>query len=394
MAKKRSKSNGEGTIYTTTKNGKPYYRGQVTSGRDDEGSLIRKSFSSFSKAEVVKKMQDYQYKLNIGQISTNEKITLESWFHTWLFEFRINDLKPSSFERYEGIYRNYIKGTSIGKMKLIDLRAANLQKYFNDLKKDISLSTIHTIKKFLNTCLNEAVRQNYIPINYCKSIKLPKYEEELDDYDTFTLEEQKTFLGAINGLKFELPIVLTLGTGLRLGELLALRWTDIDFINSTVTVDTAIKRVTYIDKEGKRENKIIEQSPKTTSSKRTIPIPANIMAMLKKHLKQQNVFKKDNELYIDEDFVFCEKTGEPYDPKKIPRNFKSLLKKAGLRDMKFHSTRHSYATRLFEAGVPIKTVQSLLGHKDIATTMNIYTHVMPEQKSAAAESINNIFGVQ
>ena len=281
--KKRNKSNGEGSLFVEKRNGKTYYRGQVVSGLDNDGNYLRKSFSGYSKDDVVKRMQDYQYKLNSGQISTAEKITLQEWFFTWLFDFRINDLKPSSFERYEGIYRNYIKNTTIGKMRLKDLRAANLQRYFNELKKtEISLSTIHTIKKFLNTCLNEAVIQTYIPINYCKSVKLPKYEETNDDYDVFTLDEQKKFTEAIQTHKYKLAFLLSLGTGLRLGELLALRWTDIDFINNTVTVDTSIKRVTFIDKDNKRENRVIEQTPKTTSSIRKVTIPESITIMLKK----------------------------------------------------------------------------------------------------------------
>jgi integrase len=81
------------------------------------------------------------------------------------------------------------------------------------------------------------------------------------------------------------------------------------------------------------------------------------------------------------------------DPKRMPRNFKSILKKAGLKDIKFHSLRHTYATRLFEVGVPIKTVQALMGHSDITTTMNIYTHVMPEQKAKAVEKIDNLFKI-
>src|SRR5699024_4703377 len=148
MSKKiRTKANGEGTIYTQKRNGKNYYRGQISIGYDDKGKLIRKSFSSYSKKEVIKKMNEYQYKQNTGQLPTDYKINLEELFHTWLFDFRINDLKPSSFERYEGIYRNYIKDSPIGNIKLADLRAPHIQSYYNDLLDDntISISTANTI---------------------------------------------------------------------------------------------------------------------------------------------------------------------------------------------------------------------------------------------------------
>lgn len=387
------KANGEGSIQKYFQNGKfKSWRGTISYGYDDKGKLKRKQFYGKTKQEVLDKMTKFQYKQNIGQLPTDDKITLQDWFHTWLFEFRVNDLKPSSFERYEGVYRNYIEDSPIGKAKLKDLRAPHIQSYYNDLLSDgISVSVVNTIDRFLSTCLKEAERQNYIPTNYCKSIRLPK-ETKTESYTVFTLDEQMKFLEAIKGHKYEVAFKLALGTGLRLGELLALKWTDIDFINNTVTVNKSIKRVTYVDKNGKRENKIIEQTPKTETSYRTIPIPENIINDLKLYMKKQTKYKKDNkEFYNDNDYIFCDKFGNPLDPKLLPRNFKSVLKKAGLRKIKYHSLRHTYATRLFEADVPIKIVQALMGHSDITTTMNIYTHVMPEQKSQAAEKINNLF---
>ncbi len=395
MAKKRSKLNGEGTLYTEQRNNKPYYRAMVTIGRDKTGKLVRKSVACYDKDEVLRKKHELEYKSNIGLITGDDKITLQDWFELWLFEFRVNDLKPSSFERYEGILRNYVEGTKLGKTKLSELRAVDFQRYFNDLSANgTSPSTLATVKKFLTCCMNGAVEHEYLVKNYCSAAKLPKQEKrdkEEEDIDFFTREEQEAFLKAIRGHKFELAFKLNLGTGLRLGELIALKWTDIDFINGTLSVNKALKIVALIDKDRKRTTTLLEQSPKTESSYRTVPVPSNIMKDLKIHLKDQDKFKKDNDTFIDNDYLFCEKNGQPIDPKKLPRNFKSVLSKMGMRDMKYHSIRHSYTTRLFEANIPVKTVQKLLGHKDIATTMNIYTHVTDDIKTEAAESINKLF---
>lgn len=116
MAKKRTKLNGEGTLYTEQRNGKTYYRAMVSIGKDKNGTIIRKTVGGYDKDDVLKKKQEIEYKNNIGMISIDENITLEKWFETWLFDFRINDLKASSFERYEGILRNYIEGSSIGRL--------------------------------------------------------------------------------------------------------------------------------------------------------------------------------------------------------------------------------------------------------------------------------------
>lgn len=167
MPKSRSKANGEGTIYKYEKNGKAYYRGMLTIGYDENGKLIRKSFNGSKKQEVVNKMAEYKAKSNAGLLPSNDKITLQQWFYTWLFDFRINDLKPSSLERYEGIYRNYIKDTQIGKKKLADLRAADIQMYYNSLfKSNKTADTIKMINKNLKTCLNEALKQGYVAKNY------------------------------------------------------------------------------------------------------------------------------------------------------------------------------------------------------------------------------------
>lgn len=395
MAKKsRSKANGEGTIYTEKRNGKNYYRGQISLGYDDKGKLIRKSFSGYSKQEVIKKMNEYQYKNNAGLLPSDDKITLQQWFKTWLFEFRINDLKPSSFERYEGIYRKYILNSPIGKMSLSELRAKDIQKYYNSLSnKGISPNVVNTINGFLYTCLESALKQNYIPQNYCKLIILPKIIKE-DEFTVLTLEEQNIFLNAIQGHKYQAAFTLALGTGLRLGELLGLKWSDIDFNKNTVSISRSIKRTTLINDEGERNSQVLEQLPKTKTSIREVPIPSNIIENLKQYREKQLLVKKENkDVYNDNDYIFSDKLGNPLDPKRIPRNFKSILKKTGLKDIKFHSLRHTYATRLFEADVPIKTVQALMGHSDITTTMNIYTHVMPEQKNKAVEKIDKLFKI-
>lgn len=390
MAKK---ANGEGSIQKYYQNGNyKGWRGTLSIGYDDKGRIKRKQFYGKTKTEVLEKMTKYQYENNIGLIPADDEITLSKWFHTWLFEFRYNDLKPSSFERYESLYRNYIRDSPIGDIKLIDLRTTHLQSYYNDmLQEDKSISIVKTINKVIHTCLESALQQNYIYKNYSKAVILPKESKE-ESFTVFTVEEQQKFLKAIQGHKYQMGFTLAIGTGLRLGELLGLKWSDIDVVNKTLHVSRTIKAVMLHDKKGNSKRTLLEQSPKTKSSTRTVPIPANIFKGLDKHKKEQRELKmKNRDVYNDQGYIFCDKIGNPLDPRKLPRSFKTVLKKAKIREIKFHSLRHTYATRLFEADVPIKTVQKLMGHTDITTTMNIYTHVMPEQKAKAVEKINELF---
>lgn len=392
MPKPRSKSNGEGTIYKYEKNGKTYYRGMLTVGYDHDGKLIRKSFNSSKKQDIINLMAEYKTKNNAGLLPSDDKITLQQWFYTWLFDFRINDLKPSSFERYEGIYRNYIKDTKIGKKKLSDLRAADLQIYYNKLIEDGKApDTIKVINKNLKTCLNEALKQSYVAKNYCNLITLPKIEKK-DEIIVFSVKEQKTLINFLKGHKLQMLLEMALGTGMRQGELLALKWSDIDLENKTVSVNKSIKIVAIISKDGNRECKTVEQTPKTKNSIRTIPMPSKIVEKLKQYREDQEKERLENkDLYQNNNIVFASNLGAYIDSRYLNRQYANILKKTNIPYKKFHFLRHTYCTRLFEAGIPIKTVQVLMGHGDIKTTMNIYTHVMPDEKVKAIDKINNLF---
>ena len=395
MAKKRAKANGEGTIYTTTKNGKLYYKATLTIGVDDKGKLIRKSFCSYKKQEVVNRMAECKTQLNNGLVSSDDKITLEQWFHTWLFEFRINELKDTSFERYEGIFRNYIKGSILGKKKLSDIRTAHIQSYYNTLaEQGKSTNTIKTLNKTLKTCLNDALKQGYIVKNYCSLVTMPKSDikEKEHDITFFTAEEQQRFIATLDKNRNRMLFILALGSGLRLGELMALKWDNVDMVNNTLSVTHAISRISKVGKDGSRTWSVLEHDPKTKSSIRTIPLPINIVKELKKHKAEQDKeILKNGELYQKNNLVFCTELGGYLDTRNLTRSYARALAKAGIEHKKFHSMRHTYATRLFENDVPIKTVQSLMGHNDITTTMNIYTHVTPEKMTDEVQKLNSIF---
>lgn len=394
MANKRA--NGEGSINKYIVNGvNKGWRASISVGRDENGKLIRKQFYGKTQKEVKEKLEEYKKQLSLGALPNDDKLTLEQWYYTWLFDYRIKDLKPKSFEKYEGIYRNYIKDTQLGRLKLKDLRATHLQKYYNDLMDNNKkpTSTIKSLNTRLKPCLAEAEKQGYIQKNYCKLVTLPK-DNTTREIKVLTPEQQKIFISALVGHELEMLFLTALSTGLRLGEILGLKWSDIDFNTGTLTVNRTLQRVTEIDRNGNRKSKVIEQLPKTKNSIRTIPIPKNILVKLKDHKVQQSKNKLQiGELYSNNDYVFCDKLGYPLDDKRPNRNLKSILTKLGIEPLKFHGLRHTYATRLFEANVPPKTVQVLMGHYDISITMDIYTHVMEDTKLEAVDKLNEIFAL-
>lgn len=382
------------------KNGKKYYRVTASVGRDANGKLIRKEFYGKSKKEAEEKRDKYINDINSGLNIDYKNINLGQLFHLWLFEtIRVSDkIKPSTFERYEGIYRNYIKNSEIHGLILSQIKPMHLQRYYNKLYDNgKSSSVIKNLNKLMKTFFNYARDQGYVLINPCegKKILIPGNSAEIthkENIEVFTDEEIKKIKDSIKAHRLKALYLLALGTGLRQGELLALKWDDINFTTEEVTVNKSIRQVNIISREGTKEYKTILQSPKSKTSNRIVPIPNSLIPILKQHNKNQKQEKlKAGSSYIDNNFVFTTELGKNINSRNLTRSYERLLKKFDIPYKKFHTFRHTYATKLFEANVPLKTVQTLLGHSDISITANIYTHVMPKEKTKAVEKLNSLF---
>lgn len=385
------------TKINVIKNDKKYYRVYLDLGRDSNGRRIRKEFYGKSKKKAEDKLEKYKNDLNSGLTSDYDKLTLGKVYELWLFEKVKNTVKPSTFERYEGIFRLYVKPSPLYPIKLKGLKGLDIQRYYNTLMDSgKSTNVVKNLNKLLKSFFNYCIAEGYLVRNYCmgKSITLPEDnsvndEDGINDITIFTLDEQNQFVKAVAS-----HILLALGTGLRQGELLGLKWDDINYKDCTVSVKKTIKDV-YLFDGNKKKYCLVEQSPKTKNSIRTIPIPENLIPILKKHELQQKKEKlKAGVAYIKNDYIFSTPLGTPIDPNNLRKMYVKILNKNNIPCKKFHSLRHTYATRLFEKDVPIKTVQMLLVHADISTTSNVYVHVMPEQKIKAIDKINSLFNVE
>ncbi|WP_238886519.1 tyrosine-type recombinase/integrase [Clostridium sp. YIM B02551] len=403
------------------KNGSEYFRTTATIGKDSNGNPIRKEFYGKNKTEAEARKREFLDNLGKGLNINYEKAVLGDAMRTWLFEVVKPSVKPGTFERYEGIFRNYIKDNpliehskddlshSLETSELYNLRiyttqSISIQRYYNKLfKKGKSSSSIENLNKILRSFFNYVVEEGFILKNPCSSkrITIPRnYElEENEDIDNedeiyvFSNEEIKLLEKSLDKNKLKALYLLALSTGLRQGELLGLKWNDIDLDKKELKVQRTIKKVTIINDDDTREGKIVVQVPKTKGSLRTVPIPSKIIPTLEKHKIKQNEDRlKLGESYQNNgEFVFVTDSGSFIDPRNLRRAYKRALKRAGVIYRKFHNLRHTYATKLFEAGVPLPTVQKLLGHSDISITANIYTHVMKEQKIDAADKLNILF---
>lgn len=381
-----------------TKNGTDYYRITASIGRDSNGKLIRKEFYGTGKKDAENKRDEYLNGLKNGLNVDFKNVSLGNLIHSWLFEkIRIsNKIKPSTFERYEGIYRNYIVNSSLYGLKLNELKSIQIQRYYNQLLKDgKSSNVIKNLNKLIKYFLNYAVDEGYLIKNPCngKKIVIPgESVSEKTELMIFDDTEINAFKVSLDKHRLKALFLLDLGTGLRLGELLGLKWSDIDMQNNELHVNRSIKQVSIIAADGTKVFKTIEQIPKTKGSLRTVPIPVNLINIIKAHSSIQKQEKlKAGSSYKVSDFVFTTELGTTIDARNLTKQYARLLVKAKIEYRKFHSLRHTYASKLFERGVKLKTVSELLGHSNIAITADTYTHVIPKEKNDAAATINDLF---
>lgn len=378
-------------------NGKKYFRISCSLGKDPNGKYIRKTFYGGSKKEAEKKMEDYLDGIKMGLSIDYEKALLGSSMRIWLFEVMniSNNIKPSTFERYEGVYRNYVKTSPIASLVMNTVKSIQIQRYYNELKeKGKSTSQIFNLNKLLKHFFMYAVNEGYIIKNPCIGVVIPGKKEEIQtEVEIFDDISLNAILSDSKDSMIKDLATICLSTGMRRGEGLGLKWEDIDEDNNEIHINRTVSTVTFIDKLENRSIKTISQIPKTKGSIRNVPLSSSLTPIFK-HIKAkqaENKLKAGASYSKNNDgFIFLTETGELINDSNISRAWKRLLTRCEVKYIKFHALRHTYATKQFEAGIPLKTVSSLLGHSTIEITSNTYTHVQKKEKEKSIDILNVI----
>lgn len=391
----RKNGNGQGCIYKkkVDSNGKcTLWGANIMIGYNENGKKKVKTFYGKTQKEVSEKLDKYKRDLLLNSSSIDyDDITVQDYYYTWLMD-RKSTYKPNSFKDYEGIYRLYINNTPLGNIKLKKLSQLDLKRHYKDLMNNgATAKTIHRINTKFKACLSTAVKEEIILKNVCSLVELPK-AITIKKREVLTLDEQRRFCEAIKGHKLELFFLTALSTGMRLGELIGLKWEYVNFNDNAITVSITLQKTYVYDENLNKRLEEVEQTPKTENGIRVIPLPSSLIPKLKEQRKNQLENKlKYGQSYNISNYVFTDEMGNAIDNKRPNKNLKTILKSLDIEPIKFHGLRKTYATRLFENGVPPKTVQVLLGHADIQTTLNIYTEVMEDEKNKAVDTLNNIF---
>lgn len=378
------------------KNGNNYFRITALIGKKADGKPIRKEFYGKSKKEAETKKNEYLKGLNLGLNSNFNEITLGELIKVWLFEVVKIYASHSTMDRYEGIYRNYVKETTLNNLKLNSVKPLTLQRHYNKLyyEDKKSISVIKNLNKFLKTFFNYAIKEDYMLSNPCVRVTMPVEKTVIDeekDIDPFTIEEiEKIKKTAKNYMR--MIFLLDLGTGLRKGELLALTPADINFEKEEIYINKSLKKIKVFDNETKYHYETAIEVPKTKNSIRIVPIPKKLIPILKNYIIEQKEKYLSNGLILKENsLIFTTDSCTHIDGVNMLKAWKRLLKRAGVRYRRFHNVRHTFASQLFYAHVELKTVQMLLGHSNINITSEIYIHVLPQSKIDSIEKINHLF---
>jgi integrase len=375
MAKR---GHGEGSIYQRKD-------GRWTAEISLEGGKSKFIYGKTRK-EVQEKLKTALYEQQRGMLVTGPQQHVGQFLTHWLEDVHKQSIRSRTYERYEEIVRLHLL-PGIGHHPLQKLSPQHLQLFYKKkLEEGLSTTTVISFHNVLHKALQTAVRWNLIARNTCDLVSPPRRKHF--EIQPLSIEQIHQLLAAACGHRQEALIILALATGMRRGELLALKWQDLDLEKRILQVRRILTRI-----PSKLPGKGFEETePKTDKGRRSIVLPPFTVEVLKQHrLRQLEEKLKAGPTWNDHDYVFCTSIGTHLNPTRdVLDVLKSLLKKAGLPDIRFHDLRHSSATMLLSMQVHPKIVQEILGHSQINITLDIYSHVLPTMQEEAMGKVNEV----
>lgn len=396
----KNRGHGEGTIWQMP-DGR--WRGEVSVGwrrNEETGHPVwkRKTVSAKTRGEVADKLKellrDQQRGLNIDP----NKQTVGEFLAAWLEDTVKPSVRPKTYRSYEQMVRCHIakkltpeeiqkKGLDnvpgLGALPLAKLTLQVVQRWLNEkLKAGNSPSLVAYLRTVLRGALGQAVRDDLLPRNSAALARPPRVERR--QVEPFNPEQAGNFLKAAVGHRLEALFTCALAVGLRSGEASALQWQeDVDLEAGRITVRHTLQR--------RKGAGLVLVPPKSEKGRRTVELPAVCVAMLRRHLENQQLERQmAGTRWQETGFVFTSTIGTPIDDRKVLREFDAIVKAAGLPKQRFHDLRHAAITLLGAQDVPLKVIAEIVGHSDIRLTQNVYQHVFQPAKREAADKMNDL----
>lgn len=358
----------------------------------------RVSISGNDLKDVKKRYNEALYE-NDKQINLKEYISLDEWYKKWMNVYKYDTIRENTKRYYNVVYSKHIS-PYLGNFKLTDITQYQIKKLIKELqKKGYHYETCNKVRVLMIDIFNKAIINEYVRKNPAKGISLKRDEDV--DRRVLSQEEQTIFFDCSKGTFYDNLFVTAVSTGMRIGELAALRWKDIDWNNKVIHIT---RTLVYQKYENDTHKEFHFEKPKTKTSNRDIPINRQCEIALKKQFLQKSVMSTKQPItknigkdYLD--LLFTTKFNTPLNSQIVCDAIKKIIDEINLtRDyvdemelFSAHCFRHTFATRCFEAGIQPKTVQTYLGHATLQMTMDLYTSVMPKQLNKEMDRISDVF---
>jgi integrase len=332
--------------------------------------------------EADEALNEMLYEQKRGTLITEKDQTVKQLIEHWLENVHRRTIRDSTYVEYRNMIKNHIY-PAFEHTKLRDLTVQRLEAFYSQMEqKELSAGYIRNVHQVLHQALSYAVKNNLVARNVADYVTLPRLGRH--QVQAMTIEQAQQFVAAARGHHLEALFTMAVLTGMREGELLALHWSDINFEQKYLQIRRTVRQISG--------RGAVEGEPKTASSNRKIALTSVLIDVLKQHrVRQLEVRLRAGNAWKEHHLVFCTSTGRHIYASSLRTTFRVLLRDIGFEPMRFHDLRHSAATLLLAMGIHVKVVQELLGHSNVMTTLNIYSHVLPSLQEDAMHKLSALF---
>ena len=347
-----------------------YIVGRKPDGKPRFKSVYGKNYSEVKQRLTVLKAEHIQIG-NKNLVLINEEFTMSDWMDFWLNVIEKPYIKETTYQLYKRNINKHLRPI-LGCIALNKLHKEEIQQTVDFLKEKLSSNTLHGVCRQLKSLLNHAVKNHLLVRSPYEDIRLPKFRKRSPR--VLTVEEQRKLEKEVKNGK-NLEYLFCLYTGVRLGELCALRYCDIDITRGVLCISHSVKRIYF---EAESTTQLVIGCPKTESSVREIPLPNFLIQLLQERMKQSCA--------LGSDFIFQNTMGCAAEPRTVQSKFARLTKKLGIRDAHMHTLRHTFAMRCLERGMGYKALSEILGHSSSKVTIEHYDNCTWESKARVMHS--------
>ena len=355
-------------------------------GRDASGKQHRKWHAvQGNRKDAQRELARLLNEINTGAYVEPARMTVSEFLDRWLADYAKHKVSPKTYERYQEMIDGHIR-PALGSYLLPKLSPLHIQAFYSraltkgrkDGKGGLSAQSVVHFHRVLHKALAQAVKWQLLARNPTQAVEPPRAEQQ--EMRALDEDETASLLSLLVESRLYMPVMLAVTTGLRRGEILGLRWSNVDLATSSITVVQSLEQT----KEGLRF-----KSPKTPRSRRSIALPAITVEALRSYRAKQAKEKLALGPAYDEHGLVCPRPGGgPWPPDEFSTSFSALVRRSALKAFRFHDLRHTHATHLLKAGVHPKIVSERLGHAGVGITLDTYSHVLPGMQEDAARLLN------